>query len=150
MGLNKRQCICCGVEYSNGSRILANSSTMLRYSEKNLEFRYFLGQISHQIGGYNSALVIFDSELTNLAFTIFERVRTRLEFMLRLNTILGFQYQASTQPRTQTFKIHFENKSRVKTPLGQNLMGAFSNTFCKHASKTKFRQSEGRLFQDRT
>ena len=41
-------------------QILANNSTPLRY----------LGQISRWIGGCNSTLVIFDSELSNSALTI--------------------------------------------------------------------------------
>ena len=53
---------------------------------------------------------------------IFKRVPTGLVFVLRLNTILGFQYRASTRPRLQTFKTQLENESRVSTPIRQNLM----------------------------
>ena len=35
---------------------------------------------------------------------VIERVRTRLVFVLRLNTIFGFQYRASTRSRLQTLK----------------------------------------------
>ena len=41
--------------------------------------------------------------------------------VLQLNTILGFQYRASTQLRLQTFKIRTENESRVGTLLRRNL-----------------------------
>ena len=37
--------------------------------------------------------------------------------MLQLNTILGFQHQASTRSRLQTFKICLENEPRVGTPI---------------------------------
>ena len=52
---------------------------------------------------------------------IFERVRTGLVFMLRLNTILGFQYRASTRLRLQTFKTRLVNESREGTPIRRNL-----------------------------
>ena len=52
---------------------------------------------------------------------IFARVQTGLLFVLRLNTILGFQYRASTQLRLQTFKIRLENETRVGTPICRNL-----------------------------
>ena len=49
-------------------------------------------------------------------------VWTGLVFVLRLNTILGFEYWASTRPRLQTFKIRLENKSWVGTLIRQNLL----------------------------
>ena len=52
---------------------------------------------------------------------VFERFRTGLVFMLRLNTIFDFKYQASTRPRLLAFEIRLENESRVGTPLRQNL-----------------------------
>ena len=52
---------------------------------------------------------------------IFEWVQIGLVFVLRLNTILGFQYQALTQPRLQTFKAGLKNESRVGTPICRNL-----------------------------
>ena len=52
---------------------------------------------------------------------IFKQVQTGLVFVLQLNTILGFQYRASTPTRLQTFKIRIENESRVDTPLRRNL-----------------------------
>ena len=55
---------------------------------------------------------------------IFERVQTGLVFVLRLNTILGFQCRASTRPRLQTFKIHLEKESWVATPIRRNLVSA--------------------------
>ena len=48
---------------------------------------------------------------------IFERVQTGLVIVLRLITILGFQNQASTQPKIHTFKIRLESVP----PLRQNL-----------------------------
>ena len=53
---------------------------------------------------------------------IFERFGTGLVFVLWLNTILGFQYQASTLPRLQTFKTRLENESQIGTPICQNLI----------------------------
>ena len=53
---------------------------------------------------------------------IFERIRNRLLFVLQLKTILGFQYQASTQLRLQTFKTRLENESRVGTLIRRNLL----------------------------
>ena len=50
-----------------------------------------------------------------------ERVWTGLVFMLLLNTILGFQYRASTWLRLQTFKTQLENESRIGTPIRRNL-----------------------------
>ena len=52
---------------------------------------------------------------------IFERVRTRLVLVLRLNTIFGFQYRASTGLGLQTFKTRLEKKSQVGTPIRRNL-----------------------------
>ena len=52
---------------------------------------------------------------------IFEPVRTGLVLVFRLNTILGFQYRASTQPSLHTFKIRLENEYRVGTPICCNL-----------------------------
>ena len=52
---------------------------------------------------------------------IFEWVQTGLIFVFRLNTILGFQYLASTRPRLRTFKIRLENEYRVGTPIRRNL-----------------------------
>ena len=65
---------------------------------------------------------------------IFERVQTGLVLVLRLNTILGFQYRASTRPSLQTFKTRLENESRVGTPIRQNLVNLDlqSLTFCRH------------------
>ena len=57
----------------------------------------------------------------------YERVRTGLVFVLRLNTILGFQYRASTQPRLQTFKICLKNEYRVGTPICRNLLNTIQN-----------------------
>ena len=54
--------------------------------------------------------------------TIFERLRTGLIFVVRLNTILGFRYRASTGLRSQTFKTQLENESRVGTPIRRNLV----------------------------
>ena len=54
---------------------------------------------------------------------VFEQVRTGLVFVLRLNTILGFQYRALTRLRLQTFKTRLENESRVGTPIRRNLFG---------------------------
>ena len=86
------------------------------------------GRITHPIRGYNSTREIFNSELTNLSFTIiFERVRTGLVFMLHLNKILGFQHWARTRPTTQTFKIPLENESWVGTLLRQNLLSTYFN-----------------------
>ena len=42
--------------------------------------------------------------------------------MLRLNTILGFKYQALTQPKSQSFKIRLENESRVGPLIRRNLI----------------------------
>ena len=42
--------------------------------------------------------------------------------MLRLNSIFGFKYRASTRPRLQAFKIRLENESRVGTPIRRNLL----------------------------
>ena len=50
-------------------------------------------------------------------YSVYERFRTGLVFVLRLNTIFGFKYWASTRPRLQAFKICFENESRVGTPI---------------------------------
>ena len=61
---------------------------------------------------------------------ILEQLGTGLVFVLRLNTILGFQYRGSTQPRLQTFKIRLENESRVGTPIRRNLLGAFNIQPC--------------------
>ena len=58
---------------------------------------------------------------------ILKRVRTGLVFVLRLYTILGFQYWALSRPRTQTFKIRLENKSRVRTLLRQNLIQIYES-----------------------
>ena len=52
---------------------------------------------------------------------ILEWVWTGLVFVLRQNTILGFQYRASTQPRLKTFKIFLENEFWVGAPLLPNL-----------------------------
>ena len=52
---------------------------------------------------------------------VFERFRTGLVFVLQLNTIFGFKYQATTQPRLLAFKFRLENESRVGTPLRRNL-----------------------------
>ena len=54
---------------------------------------------------------------------IFEQLQTGLVFVIRLNTILGFRYRASTRPRQQTFMIWLENESRVGTPIRRNLVG---------------------------
>ena len=52
---------------------------------------------------------------------VFERFRTGMVFVLRLNTIFGFKYRASTRPRLLAFKIHLENESQVGTPIRRNL-----------------------------
>ena len=52
---------------------------------------------------------------------ILEPVPTRLEFVLCLNTILGFQYRASTPPRTHNFEIRLKDESRVRTRLHRYL-----------------------------
>ena len=52
--------------------------------------------------------------------------RLLIKFVLRLNTILGFQYRASTRLRLQVFKTQFENESRVGTPIRQNLVFTYS------------------------
>ena len=57
---------------------------------------------------------------------IFKQVRTGLVIVLRLNTISGFQYWASTRPRTQTFKSRLKNESRVGTLLCRNLLSIYS------------------------
>ena len=53
---------------------------------------------------------------------VFEQFRTGLVFLLRLNTIFGFKYRASTRPRLQAFKIRLENESRVGPLMRQNLI----------------------------
>ena len=53
---------------------------------------------------------------------VFDHFRTGLVFVLRVNIILGFQNQASTRLRAQTFKIRLNNESRVGTPLCRNLV----------------------------
>ena len=42
--------------------------------------------------------------------------------MRRVNTILGFQNRASTQPRAQTFDIPLDGDCRIGTPIRQNLV----------------------------
>ena len=61
-----------------------------------------------------------------------KKVYTRISLnqaCIRLNTILGFQYRASTRLRLQTFKIRLENESRVGTPLRRNLDGTTFHFF---------------------
>ena len=53
---------------------------------------------------------------------VLERFRTGLLFMLRLSTIFGFKYRASTRPRLLAFKIRLENESLVRTPIRRNLL----------------------------
>ena len=146
------------------NQISANNSTTLRYSKITRYSAINRCWILGQFGGYNLTRVILKSELKKLAFTIcavnggkmvitrssilvwtviFERFLIGLVFVLRLNTIFGFNYWASTQPRSQTFMIRLENKSRVGTPLRQNLFfikvwpsdpEADDIPICQHAS----------------
>ena len=54
-------------------------------------------------------------------------MHARILIVLRLNTIFGFKYRASTRPRLLAFKIHLENESRVRTPIRRNLKCWFGN-----------------------
>ena len=81
----------------SGNQILANNWTPLRYWEKT---RY----------------------LAITRVRVFEPFRTGLVFVLRLNTIFGFKYRASTQPRLLAYKIRLENESRVGTLLRRNFL----------------------------
>ena len=64
---------------------------------------------------------------------VFERFRTRLVFVLRLNTIFGCRYRASTRPRLQAFKIRLEDESQVRTPIRQNLHFKALHELCNAA-----------------
>ena len=77
---------------------------------KNSVFSYYLGTNTKP----NRGLCVWTM--------VFEQFWTRLVFVLWLNTIFGFKYRASTWPRLQAFKIRLKNKSRVGTPIRQNLL----------------------------
>ena len=53
----------------------------------------------------------------------FQRMlRTRLKFVLRVNTILGYHYQALTRLRSQGFDNRLDSKPRVGTPNRRSLL----------------------------
>ena len=58
------------VNCTHTHQISANNSTPLCYSKINSYLGIIRGRISCQIRGYNSTRVIFESELSNSAFTI--------------------------------------------------------------------------------
>ena len=106
--------------------------TPLRYSKKNSVFGYYLGtnikpNRGLQLDSSNIRIetlkfVFYNSCCIRVWTMVFEQFRTGLVFVLRLNTIFGFKYRASTRPRLQAFKIRLENESRVGTPICRSLM----------------------------
>ena len=72
-----------------------------------------------------------------VCLVIFERFPSGLVFVLQLNMILGFQYQASTRLRSQNLMICLENESRVGTPIRRNL----KQTYLLRAHMTLFYNS---------
>ena len=100
------------------------------------------GRILGRIRGDNSTWVLFESLRKKLAFTIlassladllmharicvltleFDHFWTGLVFILRVNTIVGFQNWASTWLRAQTFDIHLDGECRIGTPICRYLL----------------------------
>ena len=87
-------------------QISANNSTPLCYSKKTRYSGIIRGRISRWMNQYSY-----------MNGNIQASSNCSCIFVLRLNTILSFQYRASTRPWTHIFKIRLENKSRVGTPI---------------------------------
>ena len=96
-----------------------------------------LCSVVQQISANNLTPLCYSKKLgIRLLFGAAYRVKTGVIIVLRLNTILGFQYRASTRLRLQTFqdstrerilsKTQLENESWVSTPICQNLIYVYS------------------------
>ena len=67
-----------------------------------------------------------------VSMLVFGQIRVGLEFALHVSTILGYNYQALTWLRLQSFGIRLDNEPRVGTPLRGYLV--------KNHSRTKFQK----------
>ena len=91
----------------------ANTSTWYQYSK----FASYLGSNTMSKRGKMSRTWIS----IRVSMVVFEVIRTRLGFGIRVNTNLVYQYRTSLRLREQSFEIHFGFELRIGTPLCRNL-----------------------------
>ena len=58
------------------------------------------------------------------------RTPVRLEIVIRVNTIYGYHYRASTRLKYQRFENRLKDKPGVRTPIRRSLVEIHQAPFC--------------------
>ena len=113
---------------------LANNSTGNAIQEIIWYLAIIRGWIPCQIGVSYSSIRVCTSQIgfyTNQYLYKHVGIQVTLNrARILVNKILGYQYQALTQLRLQSFEIRLEDQSRIRTPICRNLLVWYSSPHC--------------------